>query len=88
MHSSRAPIATVTRGSHRPRAESDLPRTLLAMRTVSTSAAVAVAALTLVTAPVRNVEAYTTDTAPYTPDPASAVSLTLGTGTCLGVDAR
>lgn len=44
--------------------------------------------LSLVTNPVRNLEPYTTDTATYTPDPASSVSLTLGAASCLTKDAR
>jgi hypothetical protein len=37
---------------------------------------------------VRNLEPYTTDTATYTPDPASSVSLTLGAASCQAKDAR
>lgn len=44
--------------------------------------------LSLVTTPVRNLEPYTTDTATYTPDPASSVSLTLGAASCQAKDAR
>jgi hypothetical protein len=54
----------------------------------TTASASLAGALTLVTQPVRTVEPFTTDTATYTQDESSSISVALGAVNCLTKDAR
>ena len=54
----------------------------------TTASASLAGALTLVTQPVRTVEPFTTDTATYTQDESSSISVALGAANCLTKDAR